>query len=128
MADKLVILPRPIQQPNAIPAKGTKQKSTASISFKQFLSEQLRSVGQVQFSKHATQRMENRGIDFNAEELARLNRAVDRVQAKGANDSLVLLGETALIVSVKKNMVVTVVDKNNLNNNVFTNIDSAIIA
>jgi flagellar operon protein len=72
--------------------------------------------------------MESRGIRFNAEEITRLQSAVDQANAKGARDSLVLLGETALVVSVKNNTVVTVMDKEGLRGNVFTNIDSAVIA
>jgi flagellar operon protein len=72
--------------------------------------------------------MESRGIRFNTEEITRLQTAVDLANARGARDSLVLLGGTALVVSVKNSTVVTVMDKENLKGNVFTNIDSAVIA
>ena len=72
--------------------------------------------------------MESRGIRFGPEELARVNQAVEQLGAKGGKDSLVLLDETALVVSVKNKTVVTVVDRSSLAGNVFTNIDSAIIA
>jgi flagellar operon protein len=48
--------------------------------------------------------------------------------SKGARESLVLLDQTAFVVSVPNRTVITVVDKENLKQNVFTNIDSAVIA
>ncbi len=60
--------------------------------------------------------------------MQRLETAVSQLDAKGAKDSLVLLDQTALVVSVKNETVVTVVDRDQLKNNAFTNIDSAIIA
>jgi len=72
--------------------------------------------------------MESRGISFNTTDMNRIKNAVDQVGAKGGKDSLVLLDQTALVVSVKNNTVVTVMDKDTLKGNVFTNIDSAIIA
>jgi len=72
--------------------------------------------------------MASRGIAMSPEQLTRLNQAVSSVEAKGSRDSLVLLDDNALVVSVKNQTVVTVVDREALKGNVFTNIDSAIIA
>lgn len=81
----------------------------------------------VKFSNHAVERMMARGIKFNQEDMTRLNSAVEKAAAKGSKDSLVLMNESALIVSVKNKTVVTVMDKNALKENVFTNIDSTIV-
>lgn len=81
----------------------------------------------LKFSNHAVERMRLRGVNFSKEQMERLQSAVDKAAAKGSKDSLVLLGDTAVIVSVKNNTVVTVVDKNSLKDNVFTNIDSTIV-
>lgn len=72
--------------------------------------------------------MESRGIQLSPEAMNRLEEAVKTVDAKGSRDSLVLLDQTAMVVSVKNSTVVTVVDRDSLKGNVFTNIDSAIIA
>lgn len=82
----------------------------------------------VRFSRHAQERMASRGISMSPEQLTRLNQAVSNVEAKGGRDSLVFLDDKALVVSVKNQTVVTVVDREGLKGNVFTNIDSAIIA
>ncbi|MBX3039504.1 MAG: hypothetical protein KF789_02200 [Bdellovibrionaceae bacterium] len=81
----------------------------------------------VKFSNHAIERMRTRGISFNPEDLKRLEGAIEKAAAKGSKDSLILMNESALIVSVKNNTVVTVMDKNALKENVFTNIDSTIV-
>jgi flagellar operon protein len=52
---------------------------------------------------------------------------VEKAAAKGAKESLVLVDEAALVVSIKNKTVITAVDKSALKDNVFTNIDSAII-
>jgi flagellar operon protein len=129
MADNLVILPQPIQPVFPSGTFGKKQgKGVASVSFDQVLTDSLRSTEKVKFSKHAESRMASRGIELNQDELARLDRAVALADKKGARDSLVMINNTALVVSVKNNTVVTVVDKDNVTGNVFTNIDSAVIA
>lgn len=126
VSDSIFIHPQPIQ-----PAALKKDTSTAAvksgISFKQVLGDQLNQSG-VRFSKHATQRMQSRGIEMSENALVRLNQAVRMADEKGSRDSLVLLDSAALVVSIKDNTVVTVADKEQLKGNVFTNIDSAIIA
>ncbi len=81
----------------------------------------------LKFSNHAIERMQSRGISYSPEEMTRLGDAVQKAAAKGSKDTLVLMDNSALIVSVKNNTVVTVMDKNALKENVFTNIDSTIV-
>ncbi len=81
----------------------------------------------VKFSNHAVDRMRTRGISYGPEDIAKINDAVSRAAAKGSKDSLILMDDSALIVSVKNNTVVTVMDKSALKENVFTNIDSTIV-
>jgi flagellar operon protein len=49
------------------------------------------------------------------------------VAQKGGRESLVMMGDSALVVSVKNRTVVTALDKAQMRGNVFTNIDSAVI-
>ena len=83
--------------------------------------------GALKFSNHAIERMQSRGISYSPEDMTRLGEAVQKAAAKGSKDTLVLMDNSALIVSVKNNTVVTVMDKNALKENVFTNIDSTIV-
>jgi flagellar operon protein len=83
---------------------------------------------QLQFSKHALARVERRGIDLNASTLGRLSQGVERAASKGSRDSLVLVDGTAFVVSVNNRTVITAVGSEHMKDNVFTNIDSAVIA
>ena len=81
----------------------------------------------LKFSAHAQTRLESRGINLNAEDLVKLQDAVNRVRDKGAKETLVLTDKAAFIVSVKNQTVITAVDRDSLKENVFTNIDSTIM-
>ncbi len=128
MSDRITIIPQPIT-PVRSPAGQKKTAGTAVAPgrFDQLLQNSI-DQGSVKFSRHATARMESRGIAFDANQMKRLETAISRVNAKGGKESLVMLDQTALVVSVKNDTVVTVVDREQLKNNVFTNIDSAVIA
>jgi len=82
----------------------------------------------ITFSKHAQRRIDQRGIEFDVALAGRLERAVERAEAKGSRDSLVLLDELALVVSVQHRTVITAVDEQSRKEHVFTNIDSVVIA
>lgn len=82
----------------------------------------------VQFSQHAIERLNQRQIDLDENnKLDRLNKAVEVAQQKGSNDTLVLLDKTAFLVSVKNNKVITTMSAEDLQGNIFTNIDSTVI-
>ncbi len=82
----------------------------------------------VKFSTHAQQRLQQRDITLGAEDVAKINDAVDRAQQKGAKESLILLDDMAFVVSVNNRVVITAVDQPSMKQNVFTNIDSVVIA
>lgn len=83
---------------------------------------------QVQFSGHAMQRAESRGIDLTPEQLGRIDKALDSVALKGGKKALVMLDDLALIVGVDSRTVITLVDGQGMRDNVFTAIDTAVIA
>jgi flagellar operon protein len=85
-------------------------------------------AGDLRFSKHALARVERRGIELDQGTLGRLSRGVDRAAGKGSRDSLVLVDGTAFVVSVSNRTVITAVGSEHMKDNVFTNIDSAVIA
>jgi flagellar operon protein len=47
--------------------------------------------------------------------------------AKGAKQSLFMMNDVAMVVSIKNRTVITAVDHDSMKENVFTNIDSAAI-
>ncbi len=83
---------------------------------------------QLEFSRHALKRIEQRGLQMDAPRLERLEQAVARAGTKGARDSLILLDELALVVSVQNRTVLTAMDETTRKEHVFTNIDSVVIA
>lgn len=79
----------------------------------------------LRFSKHASQRLEQREIALTTEQLARLNQGADKARAKGIKESLVMVDDLAFIINVPNNTVITAV--NPTDQGVFTNIDGAVI-
>ena len=82
----------------------------------------------VQFSKHALQRVERRGIELDGPTMQRLEGGLERAAGKGARDAVVFIDGTAFVASVKNRTVITAVDSEHMREHVFTNIDSAVIA
>jgi flagellar operon protein len=81
----------------------------------------------LKFSNHAVERMRSRGINFAPEQMSAIENGVAKAAAKGSKDTLVITGESALIVNVKNKTVVTVMDRAGMKENVFTNIDSTVM-
>jgi flagellar operon protein len=79
----------------------------------------------VKFSAHAQERLTRRQLS--PSEMLELSKAVDRAEEKGARESLVLLRDLALVVSIKNRTVITAVEGSRMKENIFTNIDSAVI-
>ena len=100
------------------------------ISFNQVL-EQTRSKSVLEsglkFSKHADLRLAQRNIALTEEQLQRLNEGAKKAGEKGINESLVIMDDLTFIVNVKNSTVVTAMDMESSKENVFTNIDGAVI-
>ncbi len=122
--------PRPVGQPVEIPPSG-------APSFRSVLdciaapqtpagpagnsSEPLR------FSAHAMQRLQSRNISLTSDDVTKMNAMADKAAAKGAKNSLFIVRDVAMVVSIKNRTVITAVDSDSMKENVFTNIDSAAI-
>lgn len=80
------------------------------------------------FSRHALERVNRRGIQLDQSTLQRLAGGVSRAATKGSKAAVVFVDNTAFVVSVPNNTVVTAVGSEHMREHVFTNIDSAVIA
>jgi flagellar operon protein len=123
-----LIAPGPVgpAQPVTPPAAGTAGAPAANgPSFQELLDKQTSSL---QFSRHALQRLQQRGIQLDQPTLGRLTEGVQRAAGKGSRDSVVFVDGTAYVVSVANNTVITAVGSEHMRQQVFTNIDSAVIA
>ena len=83
--------------------------------------------GVLKFSKHANERLTSRNISLTPEQVERLQEGVTRAREKGIKESLVMLDNLSFIVNVKNDTVVTAIDQSDSRQNIFTNIDGAVI-
>ncbi|HEU0264885.1 MAG TPA: TIGR02530 family flagellar biosynthesis protein [Geobacterales bacterium] len=119
--------PNPVQPTGNRPTNQRNgSKELSGDPFDKLLKERL-SGGELRFSAHATERLAQRGIKLTAEEMQKLQGAVSDVAAKGGRDSLIMVGDAALVVSVTNRTVITAMDRKSMEGNIFTNIDSAVM-
>lgn len=112
---------------NSLLTPATRNKEFDSNStFKGILSEKSKKV-EVSFSKHANDRIEERNIGINEDVTNKLNEAVEQAKDKGLKNVLVMIDNSAFIVSTMNNKVITAVNNSELKENIFTNIDGAVI-
>jgi flagellar operon protein len=110
---------------SANPAPTNKSAAAPQVNFQDVLQKEL---SQVKFSRHALQRLEQREIKLDPEQMDKLRMAVDKAADKGARESLVLMdNQMAFVVSVRNRTVITAMDGASVKDSVFTNIDSAIV-
>ncbi len=112
---------------NSIKLNQTLRQNAGGASFETLLKEQLNKNAELQFSKHAKERVNERGIEITDQLLTDLNRAVSKARDKGAKDVVIFDAKNAFIVNVPNNMVITTMVGTELKENVFTNIDSAVM-
>lgn len=101
--------------------------SSPKVNFKSTLDGVINEEKRVQFSAHARARLHSRGVELSEDKLSALSDAIDKAEAKGSRESLVLSEDAAYVVSVKNRTVITAFDRDNLRDGVFTSIDSAVI-
>jgi flagellar operon protein len=78
-------------------------------------------------SKHARQRLEQRGINFNEARWNQIGEKVKEAKTMGVKDSLVLVDDAALIVSAQNNTVITAMNRAEASAQIFTNINGTIL-
>lgn len=108
--------------------KGQDNVNEAGLSFREVLKTQKDESESLKFSKHASVRLEQRGIQLTNSQMERLNDGTKKAGQKGIRDSLVIVDELAFIVNIPKKTVITALDSTETDENVFTNIDGAVIA
>ena len=114
-----------------------RESSTSSdVSFQDILRKTKESVktadsteqsGCVRFSKHADARLRQRDIQLSDDQMTRLNEGTQKAGLKGIKESLVILDNLAFIVNTENRTVVTAMDSTNNDENIYTNIDGAVI-
>ncbi|MGE5329248.1 MAG: TIGR02530 family flagellar biosynthesis protein [Deltaproteobacteria bacterium] len=121
-----VIIPsKPVNQTTSVQQKSN--TSTGKIGFGEILKNKIEQNSDVKVSKHAELRMNARNIKISEAQMERIKSGVDKAQEKGVKDSLMLVDNIALVVNVKNRTIVTAANTQELKENVFTNIDGAVI-
>ena len=111
------------QSKNSTPVRTTDGKSFQEI----LESRQLNSSEEVKFSKHAAGRLADRNIELTESQMDRLTEGAKKAGAKGIKESLVIVDQLAFIVNIPNNTVVTAMNQQDAAENIFTNIDGAVI-
>ena len=106
-----------------------KTETSDGLSFEEILKQ--KQIGEtaepLKFSKHAANRLADRQIELSRGQLDRLQEGTEKAQQKGIKESLVLVDQLAFIVNVPSSTVVTAMDRQDATENIFTNIDGAVI-
>ena len=106
-------------------------KTENGLSFQEILSQKQTgttdSLSGLRFSKHAATRLTDRNIELTNGQLKRLQDGAIKAGEKGIQESLVIVDQLAFIVNIPNKTVVTAMDQTETQDNVFTNIDGAVI-
>ena len=120
--------PRPVGRPVEIPPTGNQSfRSVLDAATATQPATTTSGSEPLKFSAHAMQRLQSRNISLTSDDVTRMNAMADKAAAKGAKNSLFIVRDVAMVVSIKNRTVITAVDSDSMKENVFTNIDSAAI-
>ena len=102
--------------------------TSKGLSFEEIWKQKTGEVNkELRFSKHAANRLADRKLILSEEQLSRLNEGAKKAGEKGIKESLVMVDQLAFIVNVPNNTVITAMDQTQASENIFTNIDGAVI-
>ena len=109
-------------------SKQTEKIGTGGLSFEEIWKQKTEDVSEkLRFSKHAANRLADRSIVLSDNQLSRLTEGAKKAGEKGIKESLVMVDQLAFIVNVPNNTVITAMDQTQAEENIFTNIDGAVI-
>lgn len=81
---------------------------------------------EVKFSKHASKRIETRNVNFNKEEINKIQEALAKAEQKDVKDALIVMNGKILITNVETRTVITTFMNEQMEDNVITKIDGAV--
>ncbi len=120
------VSPHPGQSPaQTDPSSDGPARDADAAAFEDYLGEAGSEEGDITLSAHARQRIAQRNISLDAAERQTLSDAMETLDEKGAQDAAVLREDAAFVVNVPNRTVVTALDQSEMQERVFTQIDSA---
>ena len=96
-------------------------------SFEEVLAQVKKDESGVKFSKHASQRLEERNIVLSRGDLNKITNAIEKAEGKGIKDALIIMDNKQFVANIKNKTVITASTNEQLREQVFTNIDGAVI-
>ena len=110
------------------PSKASQVMNSQNLSFEEIWKQKTGEVdGEIRFSKHASNRLADRNLTLSENQLSRLSEGMKKAGEKGIKESLVMVDQLAFIVNVPSSTVITAMDQTQAKENIFTNIDGAVI-
>lgn len=102
-----------------------KTSNSNNKSFKDVLTETLDKNEGYTLSKHAAERINE--IGFSKNDMENIEKGFKLAEEKGAKNSVMVYKDVALIASIENKTVITAVEKDRAESNVFTNVDSVVL-
>ena len=96
-------------------------------AFGDMLQRQIQQRQTVNFSKHALARAEERGIQLTPDLMGKLADSVEKAHEKGAKNILAFSDSQAFIINIPYGRVITTMSGEEMRQNIFTNIDGAVL-
>lgn len=109
--------------PLSLQSKKVNKPTEQTVNFKDVLQD----VVGIKISKHARKRLSERNIEITEDSWTKLQTKMIEAKSKGIVDSLVVMDHAALIVNTKNNTVITAMDRDEANSQIFTNINGTIL-
>ena len=96
----------------------------SNISFKEVLDNKIFNDNSITFSDKANKNLMDINGPLNIDQITRLESGLGRFKERGAKTGVLLMDETAFVVNVIKQSIVSTMGKEKVQENVFSNIDS----
>ncbi|MEN0643830.1 TIGR02530 family flagellar biosynthesis protein [Alkalicoccobacillus gibsonii] len=81
----------------------------------------------ITISKHANERLHQRGIQMNQSEWNVISEKLKEASQKGITDALVVTKDAALVANTKSQTIITALNRNEAASHIFTNINGTIL-
>lgn len=80
----------------------------------------------ISFSQHAQSRIHSRAISWDSQLETRVKSGINQASTKGSKGTLIIADHIAIIADVKSRTIITAMDRTQLKESIFTNIDSTV--
>lgn len=101
--------------------------SLKKTNFDEILKRQIKKEDAFVLSNHAHERLRQRNIVLNQQDMKKVNEGINMGEKKGCKEIVILYKDIALVTNIKNRTVITAMAKDESQGNVFTNIDGMVI-